>query len=159
MIAQVFTKQNRALYFFLSLLFGLGTFNLQAQKGPVNAKRGLAVQGYDVVSYFNGKAQKGTSDYTVKWEGNTYQFTSSEHRDTFEANPEKFLPQYGGYCAYAMAVKGNKVSVNPETFEIRNGKLYLFYNKWINNTLESWLEEGPEKLVGQADKNWKSHLK
>ena len=159
MIAKVFTKSNKvSLLLFAFLLWG-GASELMAQKGPVNTKRGVAIQGYDAVSYFQGKASEGDARWSSKWEGNTYRFSSAENKALFEANPQKYLPQYGGFCAYAMAVKGDKVAINPKTFEIRDGKLYLFYNKWINNTFESWQEEGPEKLVVQADKNWKAHLK
>ena len=65
-----------------------------------------------------------------------------------------YVPQYGGWCAYALGAKAKKVSIDPETYEIRDGKLYLFYNAFFNNTLESWLEEGPKELQKKADKNW-----
>ena len=65
-----------------------------------------------------------------------------------------YVPQYGGYCAYAIADKGKKVSIDPETFEIRDGKLYLFYNAWGTNTLKMWLKEDVKGLQEKADKNW-----
>jgi len=65
-----------------------------------------------------------------------------------------YMPQYGGYCAYAIAKKGEKVSINPKTFEIRDNKLYLFYDMFFTNTLDMWLENNPEQLKKQADDNW-----
>ncbi|MFB1040863.1 MAG: hypothetical protein QMC35_10435, partial [Polaribacter sp.] len=67
----------------------------------------------------------------------------------------QYVPQYGGWCAYAMGTKGKKVRIDAETFEIRDGKLYLFYNSWGNNKLESWLKENPTSLKKEAATNWK----
>ena len=69
------------------------------------------------------------------------------------------MPQYGGYCAYAVAIKGEKIGVNPKTFQIIDDKLYLFYNKWGVNTLENWNDEGVEKLQVQANENWEKIVK
>lgn len=156
MIAKVFTPPNKAIFVFLGLLAYGGTV---AQSGPVNNKKGLALQGYDAVSYFQEQAQKGAAEISTDFEGHRYLFSSAKNKTLFEANPKKYLPQYGGYCAYAMALKGSKVPINPMTYEIRGGKLYLFYNKGKNNTLEFWLKQGPQELVVQADDHWKAHLK
>ena len=64
------------------------------------------------------------------------------------------MPEYGGYCAYAVGLKSEKVDINPETFEIRDGKLYLFYDSWGINTLTMWNEKGAQELKEKADKNW-----
>ena len=120
----------------------------------INAKNNIALNGYDVVSYFNGTPIKGTETFSVKYEGTTFYFASEENLDKFEGAPKNFLPQYGGYCAYAVAVKSKKVPVNPETFEIKNGKLYLFYNRGNTNTLELWKNENPKELAKKADANW-----
>ena len=70
---------------------------------------------------------------------------------------KKYTPQYGGYCAYAIAIKSKKVSINPESFEVKDGKLYLFYNAWGTNTLELWKKENKMKgLQIKADKNWEA---
>ena len=78
--------------------------------------------------------------------------------NSFQANPEKFEPQYGGWCAYAMGHDGSKVEVDPETFKIINGKLFLFYNRFFNNTLKTWNQD-ESKLHAQADANWQKILK
>ncbi|WP_276485539.1 YHS domain-containing (seleno)protein [Paraflavitalea pollutisoli] len=117
-------------------------------------KTGLAIEGYDPVAYFTGnKAQEGKKEISMVYEGITYRFASPQNRDLFKANPAKYEPQYGGWCAYAMGAKGEKVEVDPETFKILNGKLYLFYNKFFNNTLKSWNKE-ENSLQTAADKNW-----
>ena len=121
-----------------------------------NTKKGYVAEGYDVVSYFNNTAEKGNKDFATEFEGVKFRFSSKENLETFNKNPKKYTPQYGGYCAYAIGLKGEKVSIDPKTFEIRDGKLYLFYNSWGTNTLDLWKEEGAEKLKVQADKNWKS---
>jgi hypothetical protein len=80
-------------------------------------------------------------------------FPSAQNRDLFKADPARYKPQYGGWCAYAMGASGEKVEVDPETFKVLNGKLYLFYNKYFNNTLKSWNKDEPE-LKKKADANW-----
>jgi YHS domain-containing protein len=131
-------------------LFQLGL----AQESDYYLKKGFVAEGYDVVAYFDGKAVEGKQDFIAKYDSVMFKFSSQENRATFKANPDKYIPQYGGYCAYAIATKEKKVSIDPETFEIREGKLYLFYNSWGTNTLELWLKEGSESLSKKADGNW-----
>jgi YHS domain-containing protein len=119
-----------------------------------NTKKGYVAEGYDVVAYFNNKAEKGTKKYTATYDGVKFKFSTKENLKTFKKSPEKYVPVYGGYCAYAIGAKGKKVSIDPETFEIRDGKLYLFYNSWGTNTLELWEKEGAEELRVKADENW-----
>ena len=135
-------------------VFFLGIFIAQAQT-DYNTKKGFVAEGYDVVSYFDNKAEKGNKAYTTTFNGATFKFVSQEHLNIFTENPEQYIPQYGGYCAYAVAEKGEKVSIDPETFEIRDGKLYLFYNSWGINTLESWLKKDVKGLIEKADQSWK----
>ena len=119
-----------------------------------NLEQGLAIQGYDPVAYFTaGKALEGKSDISTSYNGVTYRFVSAHNRDMFKANPEKYEPQYGGWCAYAMGAKGEKVEIDPETFKIVDGKLYLFYNKFFRNTLESWNKDEAHLKVN-ADQSW-----
>ena len=125
-----------------------------AQSIDYNTKKGYATNGYDVVAYFDGKALKGSKEFSTEHDGVNFKFSSQENKDKFIASPNKYIPQYGGYCAYAVAKSGKKVSINPETFEIRDGKLYLFYNSGRTNTLKFWTNESPKKLQEIADKNW-----
>lgn len=136
------------------ILFVAFTTSLVAQKNYYT-KKGAVAKGYDVVSYFNNEAKQGNKKLSTEYDGVKFYFSSQENLDVFKANPTKYVPQYGGFCAYAMGVKGSKVSVNPETFEIRDGKLYLFYNRGSTNTLDLWTKEGAEELKTKADKNWK----
>ena len=132
----------------------LGISSSIAQQIDYNTKKGFVTNGYDVVAYFNNGALEGNKKFKTTFDNVDYKFVSQENLNVFNADPEKYVPQYGGYCAYAIAVKGKKVSINPETFEIRDGKLYLFYNAWGTNTLEMWLEEGVKGLQEKADKKW-----
>lgn len=139
--------------------FVLITADLAAQSAGIrqkqfNIEKGLAIEGYDPVAYFTtNSAVKGKSDIVAMHNGVTYRFASIQNRDTFKANPDKYEPQYGGWCAYAMGAKGEKVEVDPETFKIIDGKLYLFYNKFFNNTLESWNKD-ESHLKPNADQSW-----
>ena len=124
-----------------------------------NTKKGFIADGYDVVSYFNQKAEKGNKEFTAEFDGVKFKFSSRQNLALFKENSKKYTPQYGGYCAYAMGAKGGKVDIDPKTFEIRDGKLYLFYNAWGTNTFELWKKEGANKLRKQADKNWEKLIK
>ena len=137
----------------LLLLFLLSSLTTFSQ--DYNTKKGFVAEGYDVVAYFNNEAIKGDKQLVTEFDGVKFKFSSKENLDAFNKNPKKFVPKYGGYCAYAIGVKGEKVSIDPKTFEIRDGKLYLFYNAWGINTLELWKEEGAENLKQKADINWK----
>lgn len=123
-----------------------------------NIDDALAIQGYDPVAYFKeGKAKEGNAKITAKYKGIIYYFKSIENKELFEHNPQKYEPQYGGWCAYAMGKDGSKVKVDPETFKIIDGKLYLFYNFFFNNTLKSW-NDNENSLKQQADINWDALL-
>ena len=114
----------------------------------------LAIAGYDPVAYFtNGKAVKGNKQNELTHDGVVYHFASAANKKVFEANPSKYEPQYGGWCAYAMGAKGEKVEVDPETFKITDGKLYLFYNTFFKNTLPLWNKD-EQQLKTKADANW-----
>ena len=147
--------------FFLLFSFGC-TLSISAQESTasrqkhINAfKNHLAIQGYDPVAYFTlGKAVKGNGAFRHEEKGIIYHFSSEENRDLFKKNPAKYEPQYGGWCAYAMGDSGDKVEINPVTFKIVNGKLYLFYNKSGNNTKIDWNED-QDALMKTANANWK----
>ena len=121
-------------------------------------KEGLAIKGYDPVAYFtDDKAQEGKKDLAVTVGGTTYLFASTRTRDLFKSNPEKYQPQYGGWCAYAMGATGEKVDIDPGTFKILDGKLYLFYNQLFNNTKKSWNKD-EKNLKARADLNWQKFI-
>lgn len=116
-------------------------------------EKGIAISGNDPVSYFSGKAQKGKKELSYTQEGVVYQFANANNLEAFKKNPVKYEPQYGGWCAYAMGSKGEKVEVDPETFKILNGKLYLFYHTFFSNTLTDWNKD-ENALKSKADVNW-----
>jgi YHS domain-containing protein len=120
-----------------------------------NIKRNLAIEGYDPVSYFNGKPLEGDPEIKLNYKSVTYQFASKSNLEKFKQSPEKYEPAYGGWCAYAMGDTGEKVKIDPETFTVMDGKVYLFYNFWGNNTLEDW-KKNEKKLKEKADLNWKN---
>ncbi len=139
---------------FLLLSFSLTLVVSYGQTHQWNSQKGFIAQGYDVVSYFDNKPQEGNDKFMAEHGTAKFKFSSKENKDKFVADPEKYSPQYGGYCAYALAKKGEKIKINPKAFDVREGKLYLFYKAYFNNALEKWLEEGPEKLKPKADANW-----
>ena len=130
--------------------------SLSAQSIDYNLKKGYVAEGYDVVEYFSNNAIEGKKSFTTTYDNVKYKFASQKNLNTFLKAPEKYAPQYGGYCAYAIAVKSKKVGIDPETFEIRDGKLYLFYNSWGTNTLELWKKENVKGLQKKADLNWEA---
>ncbi|MES2863086.1 MAG: YHS domain-containing (seleno)protein [Bacteroidota bacterium] len=124
-----------------------------------NLEKKVAIQGYDPVGYFKqNKAVKGKKEITTTYEGVTYYFSNVENKNLFVKTPAKYEPQYGGWCAYAMGESGDKVEINPETFKIIDGKLFLFYNAYFNNTLKSW-NKNEASLKAKADVNWKKVIK
>lgn len=124
------------------------------RKKQYNLEEGVAISGYDPVAYFTQhKAVKGSNANAVVHEGVTYYFSSVQDKEEFKKNPAKYEPEYGGWCAYAMGAKGEKVTVDPKTYKIVNGKLYLFYNKFFNNTLTDWNKD-EDNLKKKADANW-----
>ena len=139
--------------YIVTLLFLAISITFSAQN--YNTNKGFVAEGYDVVSYFNQKAEKGDKRFTIEFDGAKFKFLSKENLTIFKENPKKYIPQYGGYCAYAIGVKGERVDINPKTFEIRDGKLYLFYNSWLSNKLDDWKEGDTKKLQAKGDKNWK----
>jgi len=115
--------------------------------------KNVSIDGYDPVSYFKDKPQKGDENNSYMYKGVTYWFSSESNRKEFEKNPLKYEPQYGGWCAYALGLKPKKVKIDPKTYKIIDNKLYLFYNFNFTNTLHLWDKE-EESLKDEADKNW-----
>jgi len=109
-----------------------------------------AIRGYDPVAYFvQGKPVQGSGQFTHQWRGANWRFASAENRDRFAATPEKYAPQYGGYCAYGVA-QGYAVKIEPEAWSIVDGKLYLNYSLGVQ---EDWKQDVPGYLR-KADANW-----
>jgi YHS domain-containing protein len=147
---------KQILLMILSVFFTCAALLAQDQKrqNAFNLEKGIAVQGYDVVAYFTqGRAVEGTAANAVYYQGVKYYFSSVANKEEFKKTPAKYEPQYGGWCAYAMGATGEKVEINPETFKILNGKLFLFYNKRFNNTLTKW-NKNEAALLKTADVNW-----
>lgn len=118
---------------------------------------GLAIQGYDPVSYHTGKPTRGKQEYSFVRDGATYHFLNLDNLETFKYNPVAYLPAFGGWCAWAM-LDGQKVDVDPETFKIINGITYLFYNSFITNTLSKWNKRAERDtevfLIRKARSEW-----
>jgi len=146
---------KKIIMLLLLLSFSVGAFAQNSLRvNQFNITKGLAIQGYDPVAYFiQHKAIKGNKTMAASAEGITYYFSSESNKNLFLKDYKKYEPQYGGWCAYAMGSSGEKVEIDPETFKILNGQLYLFYHTWTNNTLTKWnANENNLKLA--ADKNW-----
>ena len=109
-----------------------------------------AISGYDAVAYFTeGEPVEGSNQFSMQYKGAAWKFASQENLDLFRADPEAYAPQYGGYCAYAMA-EGDTASTEPELWTIHDGKLYLNYSRRIN---ARWKENMLE-YIEQADRQW-----
>lgn len=116
----------------------------------VNIVDGYALQGFDPVAYFTvGVPTPGNSEFKAEHDGATYRFASAENRDLFNADPEKYAPQYGGFCAFGAAM-GRKFGADPQAWRIVDGKLYLNLNKEIQ---KRWVADIPGFIRG-ADHNW-----
>jgi len=131
-------------------LFVIGWALAGSPIAPVNSEHGLAIKGYDPVSYFTtGKPTQGLTRFSTSYKGITYLFASAENRNLFVEMPEKFLPQYGGYCAFAIAL--NQIAdIEPDQWAIVNNKLYL-NNGFLAQTLWSLDKAGN---IARGDQNW-----
>ena len=115
----------------------------------------IALQGYSPVSYLDlGIAQKGVKAHKATHKGINYYFTSAEQKMTFNKNPEQYLPQYGGFCAFGVYA-GAKFRSDPNKFVVSDGKYYLFLYDLELDAQELWLKEEESKLVSKANENWK----
>lgn len=118
---------------------------------PIFARDGLAIRGIDPVAYFDGNGPvEGDARHAMDWKGVEWRFASAENRERFATNPGAFAPRYGGFCAWAVAVKGELYSTQPENWSIVEGRLYLNYN---NAVQEKW-EAGIPRFIAEADRRW-----
>ena len=120
--------------------------------GEINEVNGVAIKGYDPVAYFtDGKPVQGKAEYNSHYKDGTFRFASAEHKKLFDSNPDKYAPQYGGFCAYGTAT-GHKADVDPAAFSVVDDKLYLNYNKSVQG---KWKQDVPGYIV-QANQQWPS---
>ena len=126
-----------------------------AEEPPVfSTFLGGAIRGYDPVAYFTeGRPVEGERAYRSEWNGATWSFSSAENKALFDADPEAYAPQYGGYCAWA-AAQGYTASVDPTAWKIVDGKLYMNYDA---NIQARWEQDIPG-FIAQADANWPALL-
>jgi len=121
-----------------------------AQESEVYSAHDQAIKGYDPVSYFTeSKPVKGKEEFSYAYKGANWLFSSQKNLDLFKADPIKFMPQYGGYCAFGLA-GGYKAPISPDAWSIVDGKLYLNYNQKVQ---EDWAADR-EEMIKKADKNW-----
>jgi YHS domain-containing protein len=112
----------------------------------------LAIKGYDPVAYFtDAGAVQGDPQFSATYKNAIYHFASSKNRDQFKANPQTFAPQYGGYCAFGVAM-GKKFETDPQAWKIEDGKLYLNLDKTVQ---QRWLED-TQGFIQDANTNWTS---
>lgn len=118
---------------------------------PVNTdERGLALKGYDAVAYFvEGKPVPGSAEFEHDWNGATWRFVSAANRDRFAEQPEAYAPQFGGYCAWAVS-RNYTADVDPEAFDVVNGKLYVNYSKLVQLRWKA----GRAENIRRAERNW-----
>ena len=121
----------------------------------LNTTYGLGIRGFDPVAYFTvNKAVKGLPNITTVHEGTIYEFSNEEHKKLFIANPTKYLPEYGGFCAYATA-HGYKADVDPYAFAINNDKLYLNFAVQFRDDFQ----KNPEANISTANANWSAKVR
>jgi uncharacterized membrane protein len=119
-------------------------------RSTYNSTRGVALDGYDVVAYFTaGKPIRGQSTLTVDWQGTVWRFATAANRDAFASAPDKYAPQFGGFCAYGVS-RGYAVDIDPDAWSIVDGKLYLNYSKSVQRT---W-EKDRTSYIEKARVNW-----
>jgi len=134
----------------LSIAVALFTMYSHAQKSEVFTSKGYAVNGYDVVGYFTqGKPVEGKKTFLYQWHNAYWLFSTKQNLDSFSHSPEKYAPQFGGYCAYGVS-EGHKATTEPDAWTIVDGKLYLNYNKDVQ---QLWKKDIPGRII-KAEKNW-----
>jgi YHS domain-containing protein len=120
-------------------------------------KSGVALDGYDATSYFTGKPIEGKKQFAISHQMIVYWFANQANLETFKANPNKYVPDYGGWCSYAIGAKGEKVEPDPKNFKLVNGKINLFYKDFFSNTRDDWNKD-ETNLKKKADQNWSQKI-
>ncbi|GGI72460.1 YHS domain-containing (seleno)protein [Shewanella gelidii] len=144
----------RSLFISISLLILLaGCTSLGNQ--PIYNDNGVAVNGYDVVAYFTeSKAVQGNPAFTVRYNNINWLFSNEKHQQLFSSNPQQYVPQYGGYCAYAMS-DGFVVDTDPNAFTVYQDKLYLNYSLSVR---DNWLDNR-NRFIAEADIHWQKKIR
>jgi YHS domain-containing protein len=137
---------------YLALLALILTLPLVAEPKPLHSldKAGVAIQGYDPVAFFtDGKPVKGRAEFLARHDGAIYYFASKEHRDLFKADPMKYEPVFGGYCAYGVS-RNKLVEIDVDAFQIMDGRLLLQYSKGVRDNFN----KDPKGNLAKANANW-----
>ncbi|MEM0942005.1 MAG: YHS domain-containing (seleno)protein [Bacteroidota bacterium] len=144
---------------YIYILFAIScSSNSEEVTGAFFESEGYAIGGYDPVAYYEqSQAKRGFESETVVYEGAAYCFSSTKNKSLFELNPQKYLPAYGGWCAYAVAEKSIRMAPDPTEWQIQDGKLQLFTSnlmtKLTGSLLDEW-NENPGAFKAKADENW-----
>jgi hypothetical protein len=112
-------------------------------------REGIAIQGYDVLSYLDRKPAKGRKEYSTEHGGAVWLFATADNRDAFRRDPGRYLPQYGGFCAYSVSV-GSPAHADPRVFAVSGGKLFLFFDSAVRLV---W-EQDRDYSVAEANTRW-----
>ena len=150
MLQRLFTVTVGSLIVSAGLMLAIPANALAKSEINTSFIGSVAIEGTDPVAYFaEGKAVKGSSDYTHPWKGAEWRFKTAANRDAFVADPEKYAPQFGGYCAWAVS-QGYTASIDPKAWTIHGGKLYLNYSKGVQ---VQWSEDIPGNIA-KGERNW-----
>ena len=148
------------LFGIAAIVFGVGAFATMGKMAPlswqlwgdINQDAGVGSGGYDVVSYQTpGEPVVGSEEISSNWEDTVWHFSSLENKALFDSNPERYVPSYGGFCAYAV-LKNFTADVDPTVWHVNNDKLYLFAS---DGPRKAWISEISNGVVGRTDANWK----
>ena len=150
----------------LGTLAAMGSARAAGPDAPLHHRFNLlgesvGAAAYDPVSYFpegGGKPQKGLISVSLEQDGVTYRFASEENKARFQKNPARFVPQYGGWCAWAVAEINKRVEVDPESYAIKDGKLYLFFKDAKLDTRAMWAPKSAD-MIQKAEANWPALMK
>lgn len=138
---------------FVRLTRTISEWNLQ-----ISGRSRIGLKGFDPVSYFpegGGEPVRGEPNFSVSYRAVTYFFKTIENRDRFADNPNRYEPAFGGWCAWAMS-RGDKTDIDPNSFIVRDDRLYVFYKGLFGDTRKDWLRGNHDQLSQKADANWRS---
>jgi YHS domain-containing protein len=155
LIKETTFRLNRAIGIFVFalavILVGTNSFAATGDNVPVFTESGVAIRGTDPVAYFTqAKPVQGSAEFAADYQGATWHFSSSENREIFLTNPEKYAPAYGGYCAYALSLGAYKVETDPNAWSIVDGRLYLNKTPVVRSIWETDIPGNIQKSEG----NW-----